>query len=174
MNLYQLTAEARAIQAIEEAHYADTDGELDEAFEDSLSDWLEQHESSAEDKLTGYGMILRQTEAEIDAIDAEIKRLQSLKGPKLSKVTRMKNAALGYLAVTGQKKIATPLFTFSRVGNGGKAPLDLDVADPNEVPERFRKVHVAIDNAAIREALEKGEELDFARFAPKGEHIRIR
>ena len=42
------------------------------------------------------------------------------------------------------------------------------------MPERFQRKQIEPDRAAIRQALEVGEELSFASFAERDTHLRIR
>ncbi len=58
-------------------------------------------------------------------------------------------------------------------GRGFK-PKVFDESKPvEELPERFQRVSVEPDTKAIRQALESGEELDFARLGDRGASIRI-
>jgi hypothetical protein len=59
---------------------------------------------------------------------------------------------------------------------GGKQPLDIDIEEPEKIPEEYRKevVKYSADNDKIREALDKGEELSWARYAERTEYLSIR
>ena len=55
---------------------------------------------------------------------------------------------------------------------GGQLPLIVD--DNATVPERFTKLTIENDNKLIREALDKGEKLDFARFGERSKVMKIK
>ena len=69
--------------------------------------------------------------------------------------------------------------------NGGAQALDLsfggkeitpELIDMFQIPERFvkTKVSYALDVDGIRAAIAKGEELPWAKLAPRGTHLRVR
>lgn len=56
-------------------------------------------------------------------------------------------------------------------------PLALTLKDglsTTELPEQFQKVSIDPNTTAIREALERGEKLDFAQLGERGISIRIK
>ena len=52
--------------------------------------------------------------------------------------------------------------------------LAIEYVDGVTVPERFTKITIETDNQLVRKALDAGEELDFARFAPRGRTLKVR
>lgn len=73
----------------------------------------------------------------------------------------------------GKTKFKTALFSFGIQKNGGLQPISVKV-EPEELPERFQRVEVKVNNDAIRKALLNGEKLDFAQLEERGESLRIR
>ena len=68
-------------------------------------------------------------------------------------------------------EIKTALHTIKLVGNGGKQPMEIN---DDKVPDSFKRVVLETDKEKIREALEKGETLDFAELKPRGRHVSIK
>ena len=81
---------------------------------------------------------------------------------------RMKEA---FIAM-GMKKLETKRFCVSVAKNGGKQPLDIH----GEVPKEYQKVETVTsdDKDKIREALDAGTELDFAKLEARGTRLSIR
>ncbi len=71
---------------------------------------------------------------------------------------------------TGKTKFATNLFSFNIAKNGGKQALTID----RKVPKEYTKTIIENDTDKIRQALEEGKELPFARLEPRGESLRIK
>ena len=73
------------------------------------------------------------------------------------------------------KTVETARYKLSLAKNGGKQPLILDESIPvSQLPEQFQKVSIDPDTTAIREALERGEKLEFAQLGERGTSIRIK
>jgi len=73
------------------------------------------------------------------------------------------------------RTVETARYRLSLARNGGKAPLILkDGVLPTELPNHFQRVSIDPDTTAIREALERGEQLDFAQLGDRGTSIRIK
>lgn len=80
------------------------------------------------------------------------------------------------MELTGKTKFKTDLFSFNIAKNGGKAPLVIneEYKDAGKLPERFQKMEIKADTDAIREALDAGEQLEFAAYGERGKSLRIR
>jgi hypothetical protein len=50
----------------------------------------------------------------------------------------------------------------------------VDYINAEDLPQEFQKVTISANNDAIREALESGEQLGWARIGERGEHINIK
>jgi hypothetical protein len=104
-------------------------------------------------------------------IDGEIKRLQAWKQTVENNDKRMRDVLLLVMRDTlNQRKIQTDLHTFTICKNGGKQGVDIFA----EVPDSFQRIIYEPDTDKIREALENGEDLPFARLRERGEHVRIK
>ena len=80
-----------------------------------------------------------------------------------------------HLEKQGIKKLRTNKFNLTIANNGGKLPVVIDSKiDPKDLPRKYRNVIYSPNKNAIREALEKGEELNFAYFGERGKYLRIK
>ena len=80
-----------------------------------------------------------------------------------------------HLEKQGIKKLGTNKFNLTIANNGGKLPVVIDSKiDPKDLPRKYRNVTYSLNKTAIREALEKGETLDFAYFGERGKSLRIK
>lgn len=124
-------------------------------------------------KCENYGRVIRNEEAEIEAIDAEIRRLNERKKTKQHAIDRLKQALFDSMKMTGKSKIVTKLFTFTVAKKGGLRPLVID--KEATIPLEYCKVVYEPDKEKIRQAIEEdGEVLDFARLEERGEYLRMR
>jgi len=96
---------------------------------------------------------------------AELQRLQELASSNENRARLLKDRLKWFFETHGLKTIETPRYKLQLAKNGGKAPLILDESVPvAKLPERFQKVSIDPNTMAIREALERGESLEFAMW----------
>ena len=83
------------------------------------------------------------------------------------------NALLDAMDTMGTNKIQTEHFRVSIAKNGGKQPM---YVDPNieAIPEEYIIRRPEPDKEKIREALDAGQELEFAKLLERGTHLSIR
>ncbi len=87
----------------------------------------------------------------------------------------LKDRLKSFFQVHNLKTVETARYKLSIAKNGGRAPLILDESIPvTELPEQFQRVSVDPNTTAIREALERGEKLDFAQLGERGTSLRIK
>ena len=163
--LYELKGDY--LMLLEMAEDPDTDVEV-------LADTLESLDYEIEEKADAYVAVIGELNADVEKIDAEIKRLTARKKLISGNVDRIKQNLQDTMTAIGKKKIKTPLHAISVVKNGGKTPVVVDSVDIEELPEAFVKIEKSIDKTMIREYLESGEELPYARFGEQGYHLTIR
>lgn len=79
------------------------------------------------------------------------------------------------MRASGKMKVETPLFKFAIQKNGGKASLKLKegLTTDDVSPEYIKFLPPVFDNDAIREALDNGENLEWAELV-RGESLRIK
>ena len=163
--LYELKGEYLAL--LEMAEDPDTDAE-------ALADTLESLNYDIEEKADAYAAVIEELNADVTKIDAEIKRLTARKKVISGNADRIKQNLQDTMTAIGKKKIKTALHTISVAKNGGKIPLVIDDIDIDDLPDIFVKVEKSINKNIIREYLEKGGELGYARFGEPGYHLTIR
>ncbi len=140
-----------------------------------ISNWLESIGNERDKKVDGYAALIAEIEARADIRLQEAKRLTELANSDKAKVKLLKERLKWFFALHNLKKLETARYKLSLAANGGRAPLVIrDYILATELPEHFQRVTVEPNTAAIREALEAGEELDFARLGERGTSIRIK
>lgn len=162
--LYELKA---AYQELMEKLYDD------ELPEQTIIDTLDSIEGEIEDKTNGYCMIIRQFDADINALKEEETRLAKRRKSLESRKDFLKGNLFGTMKTVGLSKITTPMFTVNIQRNGGKRALVLDV-EPDQLPEEFQKITVSANNDALRELLGEAEACAYCHLAEQGEGLRIR
>lgn len=101
--------------------------------EQVLTDTLESINDSIEAKADGYIAVSKTLEAENDAIDVEIKRLQERKKINQNGIERLKTTLLEAMEFTGKTKFKTELHNYSIRNN---AP-SLQINDDTKIPKQF-------------------------------------
>lgn len=154
----------------------ETGGELTNPdAEAAITAWFAELAQAESTKLTGYVGYIRQLDMEAEAARQFANHFAAKAQSRENRVKWLKGKMKDYLEYTGRKKAVTSDGqTVAVQKNGGKQPIEHDPIDVNQLPDRFVKVVKQSDNDAIRNALESGETLDFARLMPVGTHLRIR
>lgn len=153
---------------------------LDSAGDDAqqqelIAQWFEQLGEEREKKLDGYCALITEMMARAEVRKAEAKRLMELAASDENHARLLKDRLKWFFETHGLKTLDTARYRLSLAKNGGKAPLILkDGVEPNVLPERFQKVSIDPNTTAIREALERGERLDFAQLGERGTSLRIK
>ena len=160
--LYSLTDDLR--QLIDLA--PSIDPEDSQVFIDTLEGVI----GARDDKLDGYAAVIDTLKNQVELLDHEEVRIANRKKAVENRIKMMKQRMLESMQATNQTKIQTDLHTFAIQKNGGKAPLTIT----GIVPDAFLKMEPKTDTEKIREALEKGEQLDWAHLEERGVHLAIR
>ena len=143
----------------------DTDGDMT-----VIEDAMEAIECELEKKAENYAMIIREYTAEAEKFKKEKERLERMQIAAQNKADFLKEKLFRAMKETGKTKFKTDLFSFGIQKNSGKAPLIMK--EGIAVPAAYTKAEP--DMTKIREALDKGEKLEFAELGERGEHLRIR
>ena len=162
MTLYKLTSEFQALLALGDSD----DPEEQRAFLDTL----EGLTGEIEQKADSYAVVLAELKAQREKVKAEKERLGRIEKAIENNERRMKERIKDAMIAMDKREIKTDLHTFKIQNNGGIQPL----AITGDVPDKYTRVEIVPDNEKIREALVKGEELDFAHLEPRGTQLRIR
>ncbi len=119
--------------------------------------------------------LIAEMSARAEVRKAEAKRLSELAAVDEKRARLLKERLKWFFETHNLKAVETARYRLSVAKNGGKAPLILnDGITPTQLPERFVKVSIDPDTTAIREALEAGEQLDFATLGDRGTSLRIK
>lgn len=160
MTLYKMTTEYLELLSLLE----DPD-----VSEETIRDTLTMVLEDIGDKVEDYGKVLKQMEADRDALKAEKMRLAARQQAIENGIERLRDGIKSAMLITNQKKLKTGLFTF---GLTTRKKLVLDV-DEEAVPWEFAKVTVKPDTKKITEAMNKGDDIDWAHFE-EAESLTVR
>lgn len=151
MTLYELEQRYRLLLDMAE------EGELSE---DALNDMREYLLEDIGGKLEGYGCVLRQLTADAEAVKTEKMRLAMKQAALEKNVEKIRDAIKSAMLLTDQKKVKTPLFTFSTTTR--LKPI-VDVPE-GKIPPQFQKVTIKADTKEIEEFLKAGNEVPWAHL----------
>ena len=145
MNIYEMTTAATALYDLL------TSGEIDEqTFTDTLG------AMGAGEKLESYCKVIRQLEADAEALKTEKDRIYKKQQATENSIARMKTAMCDFMTAQNTKKSAAGIFTVSL--SESKA---VNIADESKIPARFLVEQAPkIDKAAIRAELMAGGEVE--------------
>ena len=162
-SLYEVTGNILALQEMLESPLDD---------EDVLKDTLEGVQGEYEIKLESYCKVIKNLEADMDALKAEAKRLTDKRKVLENNVDRLKKAMFDSMKATNTDKVKGQLFTVAIQKNGGKLPVIVDV-ETSELPDELVKITESPDLEAIGKLLESGN-CKYAHFGERGESLRIK
>jgi len=163
MTLYELTDEFMRLQQWLEEEDADED--------QALADTLEMISQDFEEKADGYGMVIKNLEADTAEIKAqedilmeEVKRLKAKRTGYEKQTDRMKEALRKALELTGKKNLKTEKFTF---GTRKSSNVVITAENVWDIPDDYlRYKDPEPDKAAIKEFL-KDNECEWAHMETK-------
>ena len=138
--------------------------------EQAFLDTLEGLVGELEVKAGGYTHVIKQLEMEAKECDNVIDAFKAKKEVRENHIKRMKEALMEAMDAAGVDSIPAGEYTLKIAKNGGLQPLVIT----GDVPDTFTKVIVEPDNKKIREALNDGENLDFAYLEERGRHLNIK
>ena len=132
-------------------------GELTPSLEEQLAITEEQ----LQNKSVAYSFVIKQMDADVDIIDAEIKRLQALKKQREKASEYLKERIKHAMDTFSIEEIKTPLVKI----NFRKSE-SVEVDDVNQLPAAFKVVKVTeqADKAAIKAAIKDGVEVTGCRI----------
>lgn len=164
MRLHEIAKEYREVAAL-----ADSD---DEGMAQAVIDTLEAVGGAFEEKAQTLVRITLNRQADIDALDNEIKRLQARKQTILNAEASFKEYLRTNMEATGISKISCPLFTITLAKGREVAVID----DADQLPDELMRVktEIAPDKLAIAAKLKAGEEVPGARLERGQSSVRIK
>ena len=159
--MYELTADYLAVLAMA------TDGETPP---DAIADTLEAIGGEIELKAENSAVIMQELKAEVDKLDAEIKRLTARKNALETNADEIKDRIYNAMKKTKKEKFKTTLFSFSIKKNPPKLIID----DRTKIPKKYLIPQPAkIDNAALKADLSEGKKCKYAHIE-QGESLTIK
>lgn len=146
MNIYNITNEYQLLinQII------DAEGELSPEMDLSL----QINKSQLETKSTNYAYVIKQLDFDCEQIDAEIKRLNSLKKIRTNLSERLKNTISDAMNLYEVEKIETSLIKLSFRNSES-----VEITNESQLSEKFvvTKMVTTPDKKAIKDAIKNGE-----------------
>jgi heme oxygenase len=143
MNLYELTTEAKMLASLLET----------EELTPELESMLVINQQELSDKSMNYAKVIRNLEADSDAIDHEIKRLKGMKEAKDRAIDRMKEAVRQAMLSAGIDKIESSLFKLSLRRSEAVEVVNIDQLSESLV---VVKKMVSADKVKIKEQIKNG------------------
>lgn len=165
--LYELTSDLLVLQEM-----------LEDSVDDQcLLDTLEGVQGDYEIKLESYCKVIKNLEADMDALKAESERLTAKRKVLENNVERLKKAMFDSMKATNTPKVKGQLFTVAIQKNGGVIPINYDKNDKNitaNLPDQLVNIVETPNLEAIRELLEAGKVVDGFTLGERGESLRIK
>jgi uncharacterized protein YlxW (UPF0749 family) len=158
MKLYELTS--NYLSVMEMAEEMDTD---------TLNDTLESIEEEIHDKAENIAKLVKNLNADVDALKTEEKRLADRRKSLENKVIHLKEYLQNQLEVAGLDKVKRPTLTVSIQNN----PPSVKVIDEKLLSDFMIPQDPKLDKKAILTALKEGQEVNGAElFQSRGVRIR--
>lgn len=161
-SLYELTGQLMELEQMIDA------GEIDD---DVLLDTWESIDAVFEDKADGYAKIIANLTGSIDAMKAEVQRLNERIKSYENSIKRLKANLQDAMIATDKQKFKTALFSFSVAANPPKVVID----DENAIPADYwhERTELFVDKAALKDDLKGGVAVSGAHLE-QGKSLRIR
>lgn len=162
--LYEMTEQYSELQAL-----ADSD---DENMREAVATTMECIEGDFNDKAQALVTVVHNMDSDVDALDAEIKRLQARKTAIKNRQDSMRDYLRENMERTGINKISCPLFTINCVAGREIAAIN----DEDAIPDEYMVVKTEIrpDKTAITKALKEGAEIPGVSLDRAKSSIRIK
>lgn len=140
---------------------------------EDVADTIEALNGTIEQNCDDIATVILSQEGEILYLHSEINRLQCRVENMTTNYKRLMNGLQSYLKSKGVKKVHTFNHDFTVCKNGGKQPIEV-TADVYDIPQEYCIFQPKPNTDIIRKTLESGQELEFAHFCERGEHLRIK
>jgi hypothetical protein len=147
-NIYNITTEFLQL----EAQLIENGGELTEQLEQALI----INKDELQHKSIQYGYVIKSLSDNVDAIDAEIKRLQGIKKVNENAIDRLKDTLSSAMQLFGIPELKTPTLKI----NFRKSE-QVVVNDVNALPSDYKTIKVTEqpDKIKIKQAIKSGEDV---------------
>ena len=146
-----------------------TDPDIDQQI---ATDTLEGLMGEIEVNAAQFVPILERLDMEIDACKKHENEWNARRKARENAQKRLKGMIVAAMDGLGVKTLQAGDVTLNVQNAGG--PLGIEYVDGVTVPEKYTKLTIETDNKLVREALDNGEKLPFAHFAPRGRVLKIK
>ena len=146
-----------------------TDPETDEQV---VNDTLEGLMGEIEGNAAQLVPMLNRLDMEIEACKKHADDWATRKNVRENAQKRLKGMIIGAMDALGVKELDAGDVKFKVQNVGGQ--LGIEYVNGVKVPEKYTKLTIETDNSLVRAALDAGEELPFAHFAPRGRRLAIK
>jgi len=143
MNLYEITQEAQYLAALLET----------EELTPELEAELLINQEQLQIKGINYAKVISNYQSESDAIDAEIKRLKTMKESRDKKVTWLTESLKKAMLVSGIEKIESPLF---KISLRRSEAVEVEIPEALPLDWQVKKITITADKVAIKKAIKEG------------------
>lgn len=143
MNLYELTQDYINLQALLE----------DETIsQDLIEAAMKEVGEDIEEKAQNYAVIMKNLDAEVEALEKEEKRLAARKSSLKNRNKILKDNLENSMKAIGKTKFKTKLFSF----NIGKNPSSVNIDDQNLIPDQYIVYTKSVAKKAILDDIKQG------------------
>lgn len=140
-----------------------------------FTELLEAKEDERDRKIDNYCALIAETEARAAARKLEAKRIADRARKDENRAKHLKAKLQNFFECHELTSLETGRYQVRLSKNGGKLPVILEEAySVLDLDEEFVQVSKSPNLGAIREALEAGQELDFAHLGERGKCLRIK
>lgn len=162
--LYKITEQYRELAALAEG--------ADEGLAVAVRDTMQAIGGEFEEKGKALATVVLNMGSDVEALDAEIKRLQDRKRAIVNRQESMKEYLRENMDAAGITKITHPLFSITCAAGREIAVIDNETA----IPDEFMRVKTecAPDKLAIAAALKEGKDVPGAHLERAQSSIRIK
>jgi hypothetical protein len=152
----------------------DAAAENDGVVEESLEDLWERNDQELPEKIEGWGHYLNALEADVEVIDAEIRRLTERKRVRQNEYDRRRAFLMAQMESVGLDRVERPLLTVAIQNN---PPAVRCYVSPEALPEAYRReipARLEADKKALLAAYKAGAALPEGVYVERTRSLRIR
>ena len=146
-----------------------TDPEIDEQ---TVNDTLEAIMGEIEVSAAQLATIRDRLDMEIDTCKKHKDEWAAREKIRKNARDRLNGMIMAAMDGLGKKELEAGDVRFAIQNVGGQ--LAIEYVDGVTVPEKYTKLTIETDNQLVRKALDAGEELPFAHFAPRGRTLKLK
>jgi hypothetical protein len=163
MNPWNITADLTLLNELIDQQLEQTEGEITDDIKQMIS---HQQRLIMEVDLEGVAMLIRKRKAEHALLKAQAEAFNRAAERESKAVQRLQELVIAVLEAKGVKKTGS----FSICKNGGLAPIEF----VGKATEDFIRYEPKVDLGKVRQSLEQGNDLSFAKLKERGQHLRVK